>query len=657
MSNKLFQITISKKRAIAGALMGLLFMVLLYTQRNTHLYDNVGMGKAYLAGVPLAFVFFAVGLIKIKSDRPVVQLLLNLAWCGAVGISLLLWTHCAVDTISFWKLPMVPLVANLAVFFALAMLLYAVTLRWKLSVSLASCLLFLWSVANGLVWQFRGKEIVFSDLAAAKTAMSVADQYIPELTLRITIGLSVWVLMMFAQSAIPGFTCKKKLRTRIIAAVAALVMTATVIYGVSEIGLLTYSTRGTTTNGTYLNFLKSIEDSIIKDPEGYSGDAIAAIEGTYTDAEEKAGPNLIVIMNESFSDFSVLGNEISTNQEVLPFYQSLKEDTIRGYALTPAFGGATANAEFEFLTGHNMAFLPSGSYPYQQYIYEDTTALPWVLRQYGYDAIATHPMLATGWSRDTIYPKIGFQESTFIEDYPQQNLVRSHVSDQETYEYILQKLYDKQAGSKLFLFGITMQNHGGYRYEGPNYTKHIELTGYSQDYPQAEQYLSVLHESDKALEYLIAELQDYPEDTVLLFFGDHFPNVESEFFEEVHGDPLDELDERAMKRTVPFFVWANYDIEEKTIERSSLSYLGVYMLEAAGIELPPYYQFLREMSEQIPAINNQCYYSVSQQRMLTVGEATGQEKEWLEKYRYVQHNNLFDEQNRNERFFAQYLNP
>ena len=653
MNNKLFSVTTNKKRAVIGALLGVLFMVLLYTQRNTHLYDNVGMGKAYFAGVPLAVVFAVVGLLKIESNKKAVQFVLNMGWSLAVGLGLLLWTHGAVDTISFWNLQPVPMLANLAVYFLLGFLLYAITLRWKLSISLASVILFMWSVANGLVWQFRGKEIVFSDLAAAGTALSVAGQYIPELTLRITIGLSVWALMMFAQFSIPKLECHKKLRTRILAVVMLVVMVVLILFGMNSITLLTYSTRGTTTNGTYLNFLKSIEDSIIRAPEGYSEDAVAALEGEYTDTQNQAGPNIIVVMNESFADLSVLGSELSTNQEVIPFFNSLREDIIRGYALTPAFGGATANAEFEFLTGHNMGLLPDGSYPYQQYIYDNVAALPWVLREMGYDSFATHPMLATGWSRNKIYPMIGFEESTFMDDYPQQNLLREHVSDQETYEYVMEKMHAKEAGAKQFLFCITMQNHGGYRYEGPNYTKHIELEGYSQDYPQAEQYLSVLHEADKALEYLITELKAYPEDTVLLFFGDHLPNVEAELFTELHGKPLETLDELAKKRTIPFFVWANYDIEEKTLEENTcLSYLSLYLLEAAGLELPPYYQFLQEMEDAIPSMNHQGYYSRSQGMLIPYAEATGEEKAWLDKYAMVQYNNLFDEEGRSGKFFG-----
>ena len=63
MKNQAFRITFDKKKAVLGALLGVLFMVLIFTQRNTHLYDNVGMGKAYQAGIPLALVFFVVGLV------------------------------------------------------------------------------------------------------------------------------------------------------------------------------------------------------------------------------------------------------------------------------------------------------------------------------------------------------------------------------------------------------------------------------------------------------------------------------------------------------------------------------------------------------------------------------------------------------------------
>ena len=47
-----------------------------------------------------------------------------------------------------------------------------------------------------------------------------------------------------------------------------------------------------------------------------------------------------------------------------------------------------------------------------------------------------------------------------------------------------------------------MQNHGGYTYTGDNYTKSISLNDYGSKFPEVEQYLSLIHETDKAVEHL-----------------------------------------------------------------------------------------------------------------------------------------------------------
>ena len=222
------------------------------------------------------------------------------------------------------------------------------------------------------------------------------------------------------------------------------------------------------------------------------------------------------------------------------------------------------------------------------------------------------------------------------------------------YESVL-KVLKEQEDSPLFLFGITMQNHGDYIYTGENYEQTIFLEEYSMDYPMAEQYLTLLHETDKAVEYLLTELENYPEDTVVVFFGDHFPPVEGDFFQEVHGGPFETLSEQQLQYTIPFFIWANYDIPEKTVDCTSLNYLARYLLETAGLELTPYYRFLEDMEEAIPSMNALGYYSVSQQTYLPLDEAEGEEARWLNRYQILQYNSLFDDSNPSEHFWGQYM--
>lgn len=233
--------------------------------------------------------------------------------------------------------------------------------------------------------------------------------------------------------------------------------------------------------------------------------------------------------------------------------------------------------------------------------------------------------------------------------------MREYVSDREMYAYILEMLEKDTADAPLFLFGITMQNHGGYEYEGDNYEQTVFLEGYQGDYPEAEQYLTLIHESDAAMETFIAELSALEEKTVLLFFGDHQPKLGADLHTELHGEPIDTLEEQMLQYTIPFYIWANYEIPGCTVGCTSLNYLALHLLQTAGIDLPAPYHFLEEMREVIPAMNALGYYSAVQEKFVSYNDAEGVEAEWLKNYAILQYNNLFDTENMSEILFGTYI--
>lgn len=657
-SSLLPRIHIDKKKGLIGFGLGLLSLCVIYLLRNTHISGTTnGPSQGYLLGFPIAFLFTLVGLIRIESRNSILTALLHICWYLASALAALLGTMAAVDCLSVWRMVPHTIFLNVMLFSAFVGVVYTFTGRLKLSVTIISLLELLIAYINSFVWQFRGREILFADLSAVGTALKVASGYSPVFSLKMSIGLSVWLLVLFSQFSIPADVPKKSLKARLAAFAAAVVLLVFSVFGSEGLPIQTYSNCGSAWNGFYINFIISIRDATIRPPENYSPEAVEEIAKEYSVSGQASDdyPNIIVIMNESFADFRVFNDTFQTNQPVTPFLDSLQENTIRGNALVSVYGGHTANSEFEFLTGLSMGFLPVGTFPYQQYISGNTFSLPWLLETHGYSCIATHPFYESSWGRKTTYPHLGFQSSTFLPDYPEENLVRKYVSDQEMYEYILQKLDEAPGNQPRFIFGITMQNHGGYRYEGNNYTKTIELEGCSREYPCAEQYLSLLHESDKALQYLLTTLEEYEENTVVLFFGDHLPGVESDLYSELLGSSLDTLDEQVLQYKVPFLIWANYDIEEQTVEQTTLGNLGHYLLDAAGIELPEFYQFLVEFEQHIPTINHLGYFSLSNNCFLTREEAQGEEKEWLDKYAAIQYNALFDAKNRSDIFFNQYL--
>ncbi len=614
-----------------------------------------GILDSWKTGLLFAVMFSAAGCIRFR--RPA-----GCSWGYVVWGAVCIMVSCALPSImmeyiSFFAIGFRRVAMNffcVAVFYGICLVILG---RVKPAMAVASTLLMVMATADVMLFQFQGNELKPTDFLSIRTAVNVAGHYSLDITIQILRGWLLWLWMMFCLHGLPAVEPKLPKRwLRLAAALTVCVFAVTIWFGSADISTNNWGNGGTKHNGYFLNFYIGLRDGFVQKPENYSSEAVANLAAHYeaSEADETALPNILVIMNESFTNLEILGNAPKTNLPVTPYLDSIKESMTYGYALSSVFGGNTANSEFEFLTACSAANLPKGSIPYQQHIYQDVYSLPWLMNAYGYRSIATHPYIANGWNRPAVYSHFGFTESTFMEDYPQQNKIREYVSDQEMYEYVIKTLKES-ADKPLFLFGITMQNHGNYWYTGDHYTQTIFLEDCEEDYFAAEQYLTLLHESDKALEYLFTELEQFPEKTIVLLFGDHFPRLENGFFQDLHGGDFETLSDEMLKYQVPFFIWANYDIPTRNVECTSLNYLSRYLLEASGLDLPPYYQFLEELEEEIPAVNALGYYSKSKQTFLPLEEAEGEEAQWLNRYAMVQYNNLFDEKERDPDFFQKYL--
>ncbi len=662
-------IDIDKRKGFTGAFIGLFLLVVCCTWYN------------FFIGILFAVLFSVSGFMKIKVQSKKWCILLNIFASFCVLVSTWLGSMAMLGVVARMGISIRRLIMNFIIIMIVCLVFMIMTANWRISLIIGTTLLMVLCLANGFVFQFRGKELAPLDFLSIKTAASVAGKYVPKLTHSMLYGIVGWFWTIFMLYSVPKITGIKKstVRLRSVATEAILIILLCISTG--DIKIKLWDSQGTRINGYFLNFFLELRDSAVDKPQTYSPVRVKEILDKHKEPEftpvtkENAGdgeleygipqlkpkkdlnaakkddyPNIIVIMDESFADFSVVGDNFSTNIPVTPFIDSLQENTIKGYAMSSVFGGNTANSEFEFLTGMSMAFLPDSSVPYQQYINDEIYSLPWVLRSYGYNCVSTHPYHESGWSREHIYPRLGFEESTFLDDYIEPELVREYVSDRETFKFILNYLENAENDKPLFMFGITMQNHGGYSYKGDNFTPEIILEGVEDVYPEAEQYLSLTHITDSAVEYLITELSNFPEDTVVLFFGDHFPNIKHSFFESIHGGKLESPEEKMLLYKVPFFMWANFDIPEADNVNTSLNYLSVELLKTAGITLSPFYKFLDECKNVLPALNLYGLYSVADEAFVTYSETSPVEQDWLEEYAILQYNNLIDSKNRDELF-------
>ncbi len=508
---------------------------------------------------------------------------------------------------------------------------------------------------NYFVYLFRGNEFIFSDLKSIQTGLSVAGNYEFALDERAGYVILLSTLYIaFIRKLHVSF--QKRIPMSIVCISLAVLCCAYIGKHTQGVVTETWEQKGSYRNGYILNFVLSIRDCFIAQPDGYSKEAVKELEDQYskeTDTvagETEKKPTIIVVMSESYADLSVVGN-FSTNIDLTPFYDSLEENTIKGHALSSVFGAKTPNSEWEFLTGNSMAFLPSGSVVYQQYITDTPTSLVSNLKNIGYTCVAMHPYYDTGWIRNIVYPNMGFDETHFIDDFDQTKILRDYITDQEMYEKIVDRYESKKSNEDLFIMSISMQNHGGYTEKYDNFDEKARMLGIN--YPDVNQYLSLIHESDSALEYLISYFEKVDDPVEIVFFGDHQPSLSSSFYPYLNGKGLGGLTLSELENlyTVPFFIWTNYDSGKESVELTSLNYLSTLALERAGIALPAYNQFLADMMEEIPAVNSRGFYSKSQGKFLHVEDAAGEDAKWLKNYEILQYNNMFDKRNKSELFF------
>ncbi|NLO47861.1 MAG: sulfatase-like hydrolase/transferase [Clostridiales bacterium] len=552
-------------------------------------------------------------------------------------------------------------VLNLVWYYIIALVFYLISGRLNLSAGIAVSLSFFWGNLNYYVFRFRGRIILPSDLLSVRTALQVQDNYDWKPAM-----LQWAVLAVFL-----GYLClliitKERGRARPRLRFAVPVMMVCLIFTVSFFGSSFLFDIGikpaywyTQNNGVLLNFCTYLKYGYTEKPDGYSAD-IPGQSGYLSDGISGEGsekPNIIVVMNEAFSDPGVLG-QFDVNDDCMPFFRGLNENTVRGYVYSSELGGNTANAEYEFLTGNTMAFLPGGTIAYQMYTAAGDYSLSGQLSGIGYKTVAMHPFRKNCWNRTAVYRNYGFSAMYFEDDYIKKGMVRNYIGDKYNYEKLI-SVYEahrrQEPDAPIFIFNVTMQNHGGYLKPWVNLNRSIYLTGgYLDKYPAVDQYLSLIRESDEAFEALVNYFAGVDKPTIIVMFGDHQPKFEEKFYYDVFKKHTADLtpDERQRMHKVPFVIWANYDIRERAGLHLSMNYLQTFVLDVAGLPLTGYQKLLRQMHENIPVINSIgfCERSLNfKTDDLTLSKAG---REQLQKYRIIQYNGVFDRSNRADGFFG-----
>lgn len=574
---------------------------------------------------------------------------------------------------------------------------YAIFRNIKIPALLCIAISYFVGISNYCILQFRGNYIMFGDLTVIGTAMEVAGRYKfhPDTPFYISIG--VLLSFIIITIVLPRFKPRKiKIIRRIITTLISLGVISVGVIISFQTGILYNNIFGLSWNynenvaneGYLPYFLSNMQMTSGVKVEGYNPKvAKEALDSVLNSSDNimknyKDGtrlPTIIVIQNETFADLSVL-SKIKTDKPVMPFIKSLKKNTIKGYVNMSVTGGPTANTEFEFLSRCSMAYMPTGSVPYTQYLKQRIPSLIEVLKHQDkpYKTTAFHPYHASGYNRRSVYKYIGFDEAVFYEQFAGKELLRGLITDANDYKDLI-KMYEKNKKynptQPQFFFNVTMQNHGGFSNNKVSFKEPVKITNFKA-VQALDNFVSLIKTSDTALIDLIDYFKKVKEPVIILFYGDHQPSFSDDATQQLeeHSIYKDANDRRLAKFVVPYLIWANYDIPEYdgmhkgglTGEYNTISvnYLASTLLKHSGVKLSDYDRYLLSLHKDIPAMSALGYWDKQGKRLFSThlekppaskfGKNTKKSKpldakkaEKLKKgYQNVQYNLLFDSKNK-----------
>lgn len=240
--------------------------------------------------------------------------------------------------------------------------------------------------------------------------------------------------------------------------------------------------------------------------------------------KQNALPNLVVVQSESFFDPRGLFDGIRS--DVLREFDAVRQAAVcRGRLEVPAWGANTIRTEFSFLFGLSPEAQGVHQFqPYRKLAHSGLPQLVGLLRDAGYRTVCIHPYPASFYGRDALFPKLGFDEFLDIHAFSSAERVGPYIGDAAVGARI-KALLDAQGEQPLFIFAITMENHGPLQLERASKVEHPLF--YTRSPPSGcgdlTVYLRHLRNADAMIGEVSRGLSQANRPGYLCWYGDHVP--------------------------------------------------------------------------------------------------------------------------------------
>ncbi|MDE7324484.1 MAG: LTA synthase family protein [Lachnospiraceae bacterium] len=549
---------------------------------------------------------------------------------------------------TFWQLlslkPVYALV-NLGIISAFTGILYVCTNRLWISEMLLSGVCTIYAAINIYVVEFHGTPLTIPEFANTRTALNVLGGYSfimikPFILLAAVCVLSIinfpLIKMLKNNAGSPNSSWHSKTLVFLCASVY--------IIGILHMDFLTAPLReawhfkeAVGKYGYPLYFLASGFKYEITVPAGFSEEKLASIPvNDYFESQTGSmqTPDIILILNETFYDISLV-TSIETDANYMGTFYDM-DNTISGHVVVPKVGGGTNSSEYELLTA-NSTYLMQGITPFQILDMQDSASVVSNLKELGYHTIAMHPAFPENYVRNKQYPKMGFDEIHFLDDFTVRDYYgkRSHVIDACAYNNMIQWYENAlQQEKPVFSYLLTIQNHGEWD-TNPSEDDIVHVIDYENKVSaeKLNEFLSCISLSTDALNNLIGYFMNSNRPVVLCMVGDHAPS----FIEDITDKNID--NKAVMQRATPFVIWANFPIAEKQDVMISMNELGPLLLQTSGVKMLPYYNYLLELGQKVPVLTGYGNY-IDKDGNIGAYTDEGRYSTDIQKYFWLEYNNL-----------------
>ena len=311
-------------------------------------------------------------------------------------------------------------------------------------------------------------------------------------------------------------------------------------------------------------------------------------------------------MSESFFDCTELPH-VTFDEDPIPRFHALRETCPHGKFISNTFAGGTGYVEMEVLTGLCGGLLREGDNlcSLSDEAYQTLPCIADVFDEYGYRKTFLHSYTDALYNRRAIYTAFGFDVICFQDDFTVDTEWKGGYLSDLTLSRELIARYEASEEPQMF-FAISMENHQPYtagKFEGND----IAFQSDRLDEAAAEAlrtYAYGARDADAALGYLTDYFAGVDDKVMIVFWGDHLPNLSTptgSVYESlgcvttsVSADWTTE--ELVSMSGTDYLIWTNYENEPRE-EIVGSTLFGVHVLERLGFRLSGYYRWLQERVE------------------------------------------------------------